>query len=328
MPLPTVLILGARGRLGRAAAQAFGASGWRVLAQARRTEGLGPLALPIALADTDALVQAAQGARAVVYAVNPAYTRWEAEMLPLARQGMAVAERLGALFMLPGNVYAYGASMPPLLSEDTPEQPSTRKGELRQQLEQALADRAASGHLRSVVLRAGDFFGAGKGTWLDLAIAKRLAQGQLCYPGPMDVAHAWAYLPDLAQAFVALAERRGTDSTPSPHERLHFAGHTLTGQQLLDGLAQAAQQLGWIAHASQKPMAWWPWWLAAPVVPILREVLAMRYLWDVPHALDGRHLQARLGERLPHTPLDAALRATLGSWRQSSANKAAKLETA
>jgi nucleoside-diphosphate-sugar epimerase len=225
---------------------------------------------------------------------------------------MDVAERLGATFMLPGNVYAYGAGMPAVLSEATPEAPSTRKGELRQQLERELAARATAGRLRSVVLRAGDFFGPGQGTWLDLLIAKKLPQGKLVYPGPMDgVPHAWAYLPDLAQAFVALAERRGAEA----HERLHFEGHTLTGRELLEGLARAAMHLGWIEHVHAKPMAWWPWHLAAPFVPLLRELLAMRYLWDRPHRLDGTRLRERLGDALPHTPLDEALIATLRTWQ-------------
>jgi nucleoside-diphosphate-sugar epimerase len=317
MPLPTVLVLGAQGRLGRAATNAFAASGWRVLAQARRPEGLGPTALTLPLSDTAALARAAQGARAVVYAVNPLYTRWDAEMLPLARLGMDVAERLGATFLLPGNVYAYGAGMPPVLTETTPEAPSTRKGALRQQFEHELAERAAAGRLRSVVLRAGDFFGPGQGTWLDLLIAKKLPQGRLVYPGPMDgVPHAWAYLPDLAQAFVAVAERRGAEA----HERLHFEGHTLTGRELLEGLARAAMRLGWIERVHAQPMAWWPWQLAAPFVPLVRELLTMRYLWDVPHRLDGTRLRQRLGEALPHTPLDDALMATLRTWRPEAAS--------
>ena len=52
---------------------------------------------------------------------------------------------------------------------------------------------------RCGVIRAGDFFGGGPGSWFDLAIAKRAAAGALVYPGPLDRPHAWAYLPDLAQ---------------------------------------------------------------------------------------------------------------------------------
>jgi nucleoside-diphosphate-sugar epimerase len=158
LALPTVLVLGANGRLGRAAALAFAQAGWRVLAQVRSAaHGLprGVEALPVPLQDTAELVAQASGATAVVYAVNPVYTDWASKMLPLAQQGLDVAERLGALFVLPGNVYAYGEAMPALLSEDTPERPSTEKGRLRQQLEADIRRRAKAGRLKAVVLRAG-----------------------------------------------------------------------------------------------------------------------------------------------------------------------------
>ncbi|MCA6228948.1 MAG: NAD(P)H-binding protein, partial [Phenylobacterium sp.] len=130
----TVLILGANGRFGAAAVKAFADAGWRVLAQARRPQAAlppGAEALTLALGETEALAAAAAGAEVVVHAVNPPYTDWETQLMPLGRQGMDVAERLGALFMLPGNVYAYGEAMPALLAEDTPERPTNAKGRLR-----------------------------------------------------------------------------------------------------------------------------------------------------------------------------------------------------
>jgi nucleoside-diphosphate-sugar epimerase len=295
----TVLILGSQGRFGAAAVQAFSAAGWRVLAQARRS------GLCIPLQDTQALAEAAAGASVVVYAVNPVYTRWDEELLPLARLGMAVAQRLGALFMLPGNVYAYGKAMPALLREDTPERPSTTKGSQRQQLENELAERAATG-LRSAVIRAGDFYGSGTGGWLDMVIAKSIAQGRINYPGPLNLAHAWAYVPDLAQAFVAVASHAGLPQ----HTRLHFAGHTLTGHDLLAALDAAALAVGLPGALQHRRMPWWPMRAAGLVMPMLRELSRMSYLWHVPHGLAGCALQQLAGP-LPTTPVQAALRASL-----------------
>jgi len=309
MSSPTVLVLGANGRLGHAAVQAFATAGWRVLAQARQAPARLPAgATPLvhALDDADALVAAAAGARAVVYAVNPLYTRWSRDMMPLARQGMAVAERLDALFMLPGNVYAFGERMPALLREDTPERPTTTKGRQRAELEATMAARPG---LRSVVIRAGDFFGAGRGTWFDLAIAKSLTAGKLVYPGPLDVPHAWAYLPDLARAFVAVAER---DDGRVAHRRLHFAGHTVTGRELLAGVECAAADVGVVPVGGWRHAAM-PWGLIRAgglLLPMWRELAAMSYLWRVPHGLDGSALQAAVGT-LPATPLNEALRCTL-----------------
>ena len=323
MQLQTVLVLGANGRFGQAAVQVFAAAGWRVLAQARRVPAALPAALPAdaahvaaALEDTEALAAAAAGASVVVYAINPPYTAWAAQMLPLARQGMAAAERLGALFMLPGNVYAYGEGMPAQLDESTPERPTTHKGRLRAALESELRERAAAGRLRAVVIRAGDFYGGGTGSWLDLAVMKSLAAGKLVYPGPMDVPHAWAYLPDLARAFVAVAESAaasGDAPTATPaFETLHFAGHTLTGRELLDHVESAAADLGLRPERGFRRSGMpWPLLRAAGVfVPMLREVVRMSYLWRVPHQLDGARLATRVGT-LPATPPRQALRQAL-----------------
>jgi nucleoside-diphosphate-sugar epimerase len=310
----TVLILGANGRFGAAAVEAFAAAGWRVLAQARRApaqlpEGAEALRLP--LDDAAALANAAAGAEVVVHAVNPPYDQWDGQMLPLARQGMDVAERLDALFMLPGNVYGFGEGMPARLTEETPEQPTTGKGRLRVALEAEMRDRAEAGRFRAVVVRAGDFYGSGQGSWLDLIIAKDLAKGRLVYPGPLNLPHAWAYLPDLARAFVAAAERSLGEEAPA-FEVLHFAGHTLTGAQFLDLLEAAAADIG-AAPATALDRGWkragMPWpliRLLGVFGPTLKAVAEMSYLWRIPHALDSTRLVARAGP-IPDTPPRQAL---------------------
>ena len=311
---PHILILGANGRLGLAAAQAFHAAGWQVTAPLRRPPVAGmPAGVQVvttALEDTSALARAATGATIVLHAVNPVYTRWDQDLLPLADAGMRVAEQLGARLLLPGNVYNFGAGMPPLLREDTPQQASTRKGQQRVALEAEMARRAAQGRLCATVLRAGDFFGAGSGNWFDQAIVKSLRSGRLVYPGPLDRTHAWAYLPDLAQAFVALASR--APAAGAAFERLHFPGHTLTGAQLLGGIEQAADTLG-LHPAGGWKRGTLPWGLIRAgglVVPMWRELARMAYLWQQPHQLDGDALAQALGP-LPTTPLQEALRTAL-----------------
>ncbi len=302
-----VLVLGANGRLGAAAVAAFAADGWDVLAQVRRaptTAHKGVRYLALDLADTEALAQAATEARAVVHAVNPPFTAWRTQMLPLARLGMDLALRLEATFMLPGNIYNYGSGMPAVLKEDTPQHPDTVKGRLRVDLEAEITERQSIG-LRSVVIRAGDFFGSGAGNWFDLVIAKSLTKGRLVYPGPLHVPHDWAYLPDLARAFVAAA---GRDDLPVA-TTLHFAGHALTGAALLDGIERSARALGWVAPHRPLKRGGFPSGLiraSSFLVPTWRELIEMAYLWRVPHALDGSLLRRTLGP-LPVTPLDEAL---------------------
>jgi nucleoside-diphosphate-sugar epimerase len=312
---PTVLVLGANGRFGAAAVQAFAHAGWRVLAQRRRTPAeplpQGAQALHIALTETAALAAGATGARVVVHALNPLYTRWDTEALPLARLGMDLAEHLGARFMLPGNVYNFGQGMPALLREDTPQRPDRAKGRLRCALETEIRERCDQGRMQAAVLRAGDFYGAGRGSWFDQVIVKSIAAGRLVYPGPLDVPHAWAYLPDLARAFVALASR-GADPAAPVFETLHFAGHTLRGAELLGAIESAATGLGLRPNRGFE-IGTMPWALIRAgglVYPMWRELWRMSYLWRVPHALDGAALERAVGP-LPATPLAAAMRQAL-----------------
>ena len=307
--MPTVLILGAAGRFGQAAAQAFQRAGWHVLAQVRSAgrapSGCHEVVLP--LTDAAGLASAAHGASVVVHGVNPAYHRWDEEALPALHQGLSVARALNARFFLPGNVYGFGSTMPALLREDTPERPDTTKGRIRVAMEDAMRAAAAAGQ-RCTVIRAGDFFGCGSGSWIDLAVAKDIARGRLVYPGPRNLPHAWAYLPDLAAAFVAVA---GRPDAPA-FENLHFAGYTLTGDELLAAIEQAAERLGLRPNRGFR-VGGLPWALISVVGLVhkpWRELARMSYLWRVPHALDGTRL-AHAVPLPPATPLVGALTQSL-----------------
>jgi len=307
----TALILGANGRFGRVAVRAFSAAGWNVIAQARKplVDACGERVTYLGVPPTehDAIVAAANGASVVVNAMNPLYTKWDTEALPLHDSAIAIAESLEAALMFPGNVYNYGSPMPSEITEETPQHPTTRKGEIRCAMEAALR----TDGLRSIVVRAGDFFGGpGVGSWMDQAIVKNLPKGEITYPGPRDLEHAWAYLPDLAQTFVLLAQARG--GLP-PHASFHFPGHSLTGNELVQGIIAAAVRNGLLPADARPVVKGIPWPLlriAGVFSPMLRELARMSYLWLQPHRLRGDKL-GQVIDTIPHTPLDTALDSTL-----------------
>lgn len=323
LPSGTVLVLGGRGRFGLAAVQVFARGGWRVLAQMRpgaqapQVAGVRWLPLPL---DTPGAVQAlvdqvrqAGGATVVVHALNPKqYTRpaWEREAWPMLQAGMRVAQALGATLMLPGNVYNFGQSMPAVLLEGAPERPSMAMGRIRAAMEARLEAATQRGELRAVVVRAGNFYGQGSGTWLDRAMLTGIHRGKLVFPGPMDVATPWAYLPDLARTFVALAQVR--HSMPA-FESLHFSGHTLTGADWVRALEPLARQQGWLQADQPLRVGGLPWPLIhalGAVMPSWGALSALRYLWTQPHRLDNHRLRSLIGTE-PHTPWPTALHTTL-----------------
>jgi len=60
-----------------------------------------------------------------------------------------------------------------------------------------------------------------------------------------------------------------------------------------------------------KQTQWWPMRLASPFVPVLREVMEMKYLWEQPVQLRNDRLKATLGDE-PRTALDEAVQTMFG----------------
>jgi nucleoside-diphosphate-sugar epimerase len=281
----TALILGGHGRFGRNAANAFRNAAWQVRGFDRAS---------------DSLPEAAQGADLIVNGWNPTYDRWAAELPGLTAQVIGAAKASGATVLIPGNVYVFGAEAPEEFGPSVPHGATNPLGRLRAEME---ASYRASG-VRTIVLRAGDFIDTeGSGNWFDRVVAARLDSGILTYPGPLDVPHAWAYLPDVARAAVELAAMR--EDLPRFAE-IPFPGYTLTGRELAQACAAA---LGRPVRARQ--MAWWPIQAARPVWPMARHIVEMRYLWDKPHRLEGETFRRFLPD-FRETPMKEALAHALG----------------
>ncbi len=295
--MPRIAILGANGRVANMSARAFHASGYDIIAVTRsgRAEGLpaGVVQRAADAMDRQSLIRATEGADLIFNGLNPLYPAWRKLVVPLGENVMAAARSHGAVHLFPGNVYNYGRAIPSLVSDTTVQEGSTVKGGIRIAVERHFEEQALRHGVRTIIVRAGDFYGGTRpGTWFDLAIAAKIGKGRFTYPGPLDVMHSWAYLPDLAATFVAVAEQR--DTLPV-FETFLFEGHALTGHDLLRHCEAALGQ-----KLSVTGVPWPLLRFGGLFVPMLREVCEMAYLWQVPHRLDGRKLEILL-ERVPRT---------------------------
>lgn len=306
----TALVLGITGGIGGEVARVLLARGWRVRALHRKpdeaagTTGLGK-AVEWIKGDAlcrDAVMQAAAGAAVIVHAVNPPkYHNWAGLALPMLENTIAAAKAEGARVLFPGTIYNFGPDAFPRLSEASPQNPLTGKGRIRVQMEERLREAAGQG-ARVLIVRAGDYFGPRAGnTWF----SQGLLGGQrkvrrVFYPGPRDVGHAWAYLPDLAETMARLLEQ---DGRLADFDIFHFGGLWLArGADMADAICRAA-------GISERKIHAFPWWLvrlAAPFVEMCREMLEMRYLWNASLELDNTKLRELIGAE-PHTPLDEAI---------------------
>ena len=298
-----ILVLGAAGRLGFAAAEAFRDAGWSVKGLVRPNAGWrAPRGIDVIETNDRAVaVREARGTDIVLHALNAPYTGWAQHALPLAYSAIEAAEQSGATLIFPGNVYNYGAGMPPVLDETTPMRPTSRKGKLRDEVELRLREASDRG-VRTIILRAGDFFGRGRGSWFDLVVIKELAKNRITYPGPLDVVHEWAYLPDYIDALIRLA---GIRATLGPFETFGFPGHAVTGQEFVTAIAKASGRRLKVGHIN-----WWMMRTVGSIWKMGRELTDIGYLWQVPHRIDGSKLAAAIGQ-VPHTPLETAVTRSL-----------------
>ena len=297
-----VLVLGANGRFGRAAYKAFTEAGWGVTALVRPGRTHSGKVIEADASDPAALSAAAKGFDVIVNALNPPYHKWT-EMLPiLTASVIAAARSSGATVLIPGNVYNFGTNPPSVLSTDTPQTATNGKGALRVEMERSFRD---APNIRTIILRGGDFIEAEKtGNWFDSQITNKVNKGVITYPGPTDQVHAWAYLPDMARAAVQLCEIR--EALPRFAD-IPFAGFALTGDELIAAVETATDKT-----LKVKTVPWSIMSAIGLVSPLVREVVAMRYLWNQPHQLDGGVLTSLLPDFKP-TPLKLALQQALHS---------------
>jgi len=297
-----IAILGANGRLGRVVAKAFIDAGYDVRAITRSgkvpTELKGATAVAGDGLDREALIRATQGVDIIFNGLNPIYTEW-VKCLPMAENVMAACRANGALHLAPGNVYNFGSPMPAVIEEDTPFHPTSEKGRIRVAMEELFRREADAGRVRTILLRAGDFFGGtGTGSWFDLIVAAKMNKGVYTAPGPVDLVHEWAYLPDLAKAFVGLAQNLDKLGF---YEALNFPGHPVTDLEIK---AAAEKALG--RSLKMTSMPWWVLRAGSPFVAMWREIVSMSYLRFEPHQLASTRLDGIIGT-IPHTPLDQAV---------------------
>ncbi|MGQ7842882.1 NAD(P)H-binding protein [Granulosicoccus sp. 3-233] len=308
------LVLGATGGIGSEIADKLLRKGWHVSGLARDVEAA---ARGLVIADGiiwqagDAMheadvLRAAEGVDVIVHAVNPpGYRNWQTLVLPMLDNTIAAARAQGgARIVLPGTLYNFDAASSPVITEDTPQTANTRKGRIRIEMEKRLA--AAAPEVPSLILRAGDFFGANaRSSWFGQAMVASGKPVSRFVSVGNGAAHAHAYLPDLAECFARLIERR---ASLRPFECLQFAGHwDEDGQAMIRAVERV------VGH--DVPERRFPWWilrLLAPFGGFAREAMEVLPTWHHPMRLDNTRLLELLGEE-PHTDWDEAVRQTLES---------------
>ena len=161
------------------------------------------------IADRDQAMKAIRGS-AVVYnciGLRYDYAVWRQQWPRIMDNQIEACGATGARLLFFDNVYMYGRVDGPM-TEDTPYDPSSRKGDLRARIATRLMSEVRKGHITATIARAADFYGPGthKTSMPDILVFQKLLKGEpaqwLMNTG---VRHTFTYTPDAAKAMVLLA---------------------------------------------------------------------------------------------------------------------------
>src|SRR3984957_15607395 len=171
--------------------------------------GAGAATVPADLTDPGQTLEAVTGS-AILYLCTGLpynYRVWRQQWPRIIDNCIEACKRTQAKLIFFDNVYMYGRTEGPM-TEDTPYNPSSRKGDLRARLATQLMSEVRKGHITATIARAADFYGSGttKTSVPDLLVFQRLLKGQRAqWLVNAQARHSLTYVPDAARALAILA---------------------------------------------------------------------------------------------------------------------------
>lgn len=305
------------GPLGKAVIKELHHQGKVVRAVNRSGQAALPEGVEIVAADAyqaDAAREAAQGASVVYQCAQPAYHQWEALFPSLQASILDASAHHGARFVAGENLYMYG-EVNGKISEDLPFRPTTRKGQIRARMAEAVLEAHHSGKVRTAAARGSDFYGPmvldstlGERVFLPLIRGKKAS-----LIGKLDLPHTYTYVHDFGKAMVIL----GTQDSA-----LGQAWHvpnppTLTQRELVTIAAQLAGTPAQMSGMGRLMMS-----LGGLFIPEARETVEMMYEFEKPFVVDDSKFRDAFGDI--DTPHEQGLRATIEWYRAFAAKNGQK----
>ena len=306
--MATHTVLGANGVIGRELSRHLHLRGDRVrqVSRAPKAESAGDELVAADLLDAAATAGAVKGSAVAYLVAGLKYDTavWQAQWPTVMRHAIDACARHDCALVFFDNVYAYGR-VDGVMTEDTPYNPCSKKGEVRARIATMLMEAVAAGTVRGMIVRAADFYGPGAILSLTHAtVHERLKAGKTPqWIGNAAATHTFTYTPDAGRALALLG------ALPTAYGQVW---HAPTSKEPMSGeqYVRLACELSGRPYALQVA----PRWLLRLMglfVPVLRENMEMLYQFEHDYRFDSSKVERALG--IAPTPyrdgIAAALRA-------------------
>lgn len=213
---------------------------------------------------------------------------WQDQWPKVMRHAIDACKRHDCALVFFDNVYAYGR-VDGTMTEDTPYNPCSKKGDVRAAIATTLMDEVRAGSLRGMIVRAADFYGPGAALSLTHAtVHERLKAGKTAqWIGDPKAAHTFTYTPDAGRTVALLGNR------PEAYGQVW---HALTSKEPMSGeqYVRLACELAGRAYGLQVAPRWMLR-LMGLFVPALRENMEMLYQFEHDYRFDSTKAERALG---------------------------------
>jgi nucleoside-diphosphate-sugar epimerase len=209
---------------------------------------------------------------------------WAEQWPRVMRNTIDACRRHGTMLVFFDNVYAYGM-VDGVMTEDTPYDPCSRKGEVRAKIATMLMDEVKRGELKAMIVRAADFYGPQAALSLTHAMVfARLRAGKTAqWVGNASAVHTFTYTPDAGRSVALLG------NTPSAYGQVW---HALTSKEAITGEQFVRMACELAGKPDKLQVA--PGWLLALMgvfIPVLRENREMMYQFEHDYRFDSSKLE-------------------------------------
>lgn len=296
-------ILGAGGSIGNELAKALTAYTDKIRLVSRNPNKVNDTdeLFPADLTDGAQVDRAVQGSEVVYLVAGLEYSTsvWQAKWPPIMDNVLAACKKHGAKLVFFDNIYMYDRDYLRHMTEETPVRPTSRKGEIRAQIAQALLTEVKNGKLTALIARSADFLGPKNSVIVEL-VYKNLVKGKAAnWFADVNKSHSFTDVVDAAKGTALLG------NTPDAFNQVwHLPTDktVLTGKQWIELFAR---ELKVKPEYSVLPV--WLLGVLGIFVPIMKELKEMAYQYDRDYFFDSSKFEKRFSYK-PVSPEEAIKR--------------------
>ncbi|GAB3041393.1 NAD-dependent epimerase/dehydratase family protein [Spirosoma pulveris] len=223
---------------------------------------------------------------------------WQEKWPKVMQNTIDACERHGAKLVFFDNVYMYGR-VNGWMTEETPFNPVSKKGEVRARIARMLLDAMQAGRVTALIARSADFYGpAVPNSVTEALVFSKLKAGKTAnWLVNAQVKHSMTLVDDAAKGTAVLG------NTPNAYGQ---TWHLPTDRQALTGhefIEQAAAAYG--VKPNYSVLSNWMVWLAGLVNPVVGETREMLYQSDSDYLFDSTKFEKQF---FPATPYRDGIR--------------------